>query len=474
MARIGLNIYVSGYTGNLLIVWKEVVAGNPTPPETGRSSALSFPYSDVYSINDLNPYVHLVELWRSSDGVALDELIKRWEIDASVYNVARFYRYQYQVDRGWNNTNQSTGSEVWADPVDLDTVLADERLDGATKDQLRVHQAGYGDMLDAEYDLHSGGGIELLDGNTFNSGTAWFIEREVIQEATVTVSAASIYKGVQTITSDTDFYTDASTNLYNKLVIVEGAGNVVTVTFPDLATIANNTRVTFNTHGGSHKYLALQFDTGDTVNIYGQAKNLVHIAKGQEISLYFYDGVCYITQHPSNYLLRGHIVAGHQASLHTITGAVIYADEATGELAKADYPGLYAFIESLTGTAVCSLGTGSGQWSESSGGTYPNKRKFGIDTTAFTCRVPHLDGVSPKFYSTPGVYEADQLLAHTHTKTNNITKRGTGGNPNHAVAHPGGDAFGTFTDVTGDVTSGISSGSENRVKAVLLKPFIYL
>jgi len=77
MARIGLNIYVAGYTGELLIVWKETVPGDPTPPETGRSDAFAFPYDAVYTINNISPVTHVVELWRSDDGVTLDELIKR-------------------------------------------------------------------------------------------------------------------------------------------------------------------------------------------------------------------------------------------------------------------------------------------------------------------------------------------------------------------------------------------------------------
>jgi hypothetical protein len=89
--------------------------------------------------------------------------------------VSTIKRYQYQVDRGDSEGTPGDG-EYWTDPEDGDTELVDERLDGATKDQLRVSEGGYGDKLHAEYNLRTGGGIILLSGKKFNTNTAWFID----------------------------------------------------------------------------------------------------------------------------------------------------------------------------------------------------------------------------------------------------------------------------------------------------------
>lgn len=421
MARIGLNINVSGYTGQLLIVWRETIAGNPTPPETGRSAALAFPYDAVYSIDNVNPVVHLVELWRSADGTTLTELIKQWNIDASVYNAIRFVEYQYKVDRGWNNTNQSTGTEAWADPVNLDTELTDERLVNATKDDMTVHMAGYGRLLHDEYDLKSGGGIILNYGKTFDTDVAWFISYYTVETANVTVTTTSLYTSVEVVTASRDLYVDASDNLYNKLVVINSANPVVAIAFPDLALIPNHTKLTFNNHRGSQNYLKLQLDSGDSVYFNNAAINVIYLAKGEEISFYVMDGVCYVTSYYGNAKIRGSVHADMDSSRHTDTGAFLLADESTGELDADDYPALYEFIENLPSSHAVPLGTSSGQWSFSQtlnagknneATTYPNKSKYGIDTVARTFRVPHLKNLSRRFVNTgenPGRYQHDYV-----------------------------------------------------------------
>lgn len=420
MARIGLNIYVAGYSGQLLIVWKEVVAGNPTPPETGRSAAQAFPYSAVYTINDISPVAHLVELWRSSDGVALDELIKRWEIDASIYNEISHQTYQYKVGRGTTEGTIGNG-DYWIDPSNGDTQLVDERIDGATQDELIVHEAGFGHKLNAEYDLLAGGGIELLNGYTFNQDTAWFITWSRVVAQQVQVTTAATYTGIEEVTASRDVYVDATDNLYNKLVIINGAGSNVTLTFPDVALIPNNTKMTVNTHRGSQKYCTLQFDAGDTVYFNGQAVNVIYLAKCEEISMYWKSGVCYVTSYNGRALRRGSVFASMDSSLATDTGAYLLADESTGELAKADYPGLYAWIAALPASHSVALGVGAGQWSYSltvntgkinEATTYPYKSKFGIDTGAETFRVPHLKNLGRRFLDTgefPGRYQHDAV-----------------------------------------------------------------
>lgn len=462
MARIGLNINVSGYTGQLLIVWKEVVAGNPTPPETGRSAALAFPYDAVYSIDNINPVVHLVELWRSADGTALTELIKQWNIDASVYNAIRFVEYQYKVGRGYDNTSPvATGSEVWADPDNLDTELTDERLANATKEDLTVHMAGYGRLLHDEYELKSGGGITLNYGKTFDSGVAWFISYYTVEVANVTVTTTTPFTDVEEVTASRDLYVDADDNLYNKLVVINSADPVVQISFPDLALIPNNTKLTFITHRGSQNYLKLQLDTGDSVYFNGQSKNVIYLAKGEEISLFVKSGVLYVLSYNGNAKIRGSVHADMDSSRHTDTGAFLPADEATGELDADDYPGLYEFIENLPSGLSVPLGTSSGQWSFSQtlnagknneAVTYPNKSKYGINTVARTFRVPHLKNLSRRFVNTgenPGRYQHDYVgkfepITMTVPKGWSYT-----GSPNNNRFANGDPAHAENKDVTG-------------------------
>lgn len=409
MARIGLNIDVSGLTGFLIIRW--VKASAPLA-EVGRSAAFTFPYSAVYTINNINRVVYIVQLWRSDDGVALSQLIKDWSVDASMVNVAIFRTYQYKVGRGWTNlTPVNTGPEVWADPANLATQLVDQRLNTILQADMIVHQSGYGRLLDIEYTLLAGGGIILADGKTFDQDVAWSITVSTLDTISIgggPGAAGGQYEGVETLTANQDF--DGTPDLANKLVIANWAGSVGVITFPDLALIADGTHVTFNTESGSQKYLKLQFDAGDTVRFCNQNVNIIYLSKCEKLSLYFSGGVCYVTSYSGNAVRRGQVAGDYDNSRGTDTGAYVLANESTGELLEADYPGLYAFVEALP-TGFVALGTGVGQWSyDSGGGVYPNKRYYGLQTTApKKIRVPHLSGVVVRYGATPGIYEADQV-----------------------------------------------------------------
>lgn len=477
MAQIGNNIFISGLSGKLIIRW--VKASDPLT-EVGRNdnpSTLTFPVDMVYTIPNLMPVVYIVQFWRSDDGIALDQLIKDWSIDASQETQIAVRTYQYKVDRGFNNVNQSTGDEVWADPENEDVILVDERLDGYAKTDLIVHEAGYGHHLDAEYDLFAGGGIELLGGKTFDTDVAWFITASstTVSQVPNNTVVGQMFAGVEHITTDMNFFTSSSNNLYNKLCIVNGGGNKIQVTFPDLATIPDDTHVTFTTQKGTQYYLILQFDAGDVVRFGNQNLNVIDIAKCEKISLYFYGGECHVISYSGNAMRRGQIAYLYDADVDTEKRSYLYAHEDTGEILESDMPGLYRFVEQLTGDAVCEFGTGVGQWSYELAGVFPNKCKWGIKTTVpKKFRVPHLVGLVAKMSSTPGVYEADQV-----------------GEINQDIAFKQGASDDNESGVTLkylreiDATGGtgysnlsvnflFNSGDENRVKSYSQKPFVIL
>jgi len=238
MARIGLNVTVTGLSGTLIIQWSKAT----TPlVEEGRSTAFSFPYDAVYTINNLNRVVYIVRLYRSDDGTALSQLIKDWSIDASMVNVAIFKTYQYKTDRGDTEGTIGDGT-YWLDPVGGDFQLTDERLDGITQDEMRVHEAGFGDKLNEEYRLLAGGGIELLGGKQFDPDTAWFITVSTIDTVSLDpgTTTNTMFAGVDVISANIDFDTD----FYNHLIIANFAGATGQVTYPDLSLIPDDTHLT--------------------------------------------------------------------------------------------------------------------------------------------------------------------------------------------------------------------------------------
>lgn len=474
MSQIGLNISITGLSGFLIIRWVKASAPLAEVGRNANPSTITYPVDQVYVITPLQPVVYIVQLWRSDDGTSLDQLIKDWSIDASNSGEATIQTFQYVVDRGWDNTTPvATGSEVWADPANEDVVLIDERLNGFTKDQLLVHEAGFGNKLDSEYDLVAGGGIELLGGKTFDSGVAWFITvaSAVGEVSDPTAVTGAKYAGVVNMTADHDFDTDH----YNRLINANGAGTLLTESIPDLTLIPDDTHVTFNTHQGSQNYLRLQFDSGDIVRFMNQDVNFIDLARCESIDLYFSAGVCYVTAYSGNASRRGSVMPDYDATRNADLGNLIYADEATGVLPKADWEGLYAFILQLSGDAVAPLGTLLGQWSyDSGGGVYPNKRKYGIDTGAETCRVPHLDGVVAKMDALPGVYEADAVKTHSWTQDfkqgkSDDNESGVSGEYLRKAGATGGTNYGNTT-----VTFLYTGNAENLVKSYSQKPFIYL
>lgn len=474
MAMIGVDLLVTGLTGKLIIRW--VKASAPLA-EVGRSAALDIPYDAVYTIPDLAKVVYKLQLWRSDDGIALDQLIKEWPImagDTGGFSIVKYY--QYKVGRGWNNVTQDTGDLVWADPEADDTSLTDERLDGFTQDQIILHEVGVGNKLNYKYELLPGGGITLLDGFTFDADVEYTIETldsASLEAPEDSSTPGSPYADVIEVTADIDLFVDATDNLYNKLVKIASDGPRLQINIPDLALIPDGTHVTFNTHKGTQNYLVLQFDLGDTVRANNQDVNVLYIPKNQIISLFFWDGECIITT-PTDFLLnRGTILMDYDL-LRANTLAVIAADEATGELDKFTYEGLYAHVNSLTGSAVVPLGSAAGQWGYSNAGVFENKRKFGIDTSTEKIRVPHLTGVSPKFGDTPGTYEGDSTgessftYAYKQGKSDD-NESGVSGEYLRKAGAAGGTNYGNTS-----ITYTINAGLETKVKSVIQKAYIIL
>jgi len=185
--------------------------------------------------------------------------------------------------------------------------------------------------------------------------------------------------------------------------------------------------------------LVHQFDAGDTVRFNNQNVNVIYQAKNEVLSMYFHSGVCYVIKYDGRAMQRGSVMYDYDNSRASDTDALLLANESTGELLESDYPGLYAFVEALPSGSV-PLGTSVGQWSyDSGGGVYPNKRFFGIQTTApKKIRVPHLTGMVAKVGSTPGLYEADNVgsftgnismpKGHGYTGGPNVARMGNGAN----------------------------------------------
>lgn len=423
MAEIGLSIHASGYTGKLIIRWLKASA---PLTEVGRSAAFDFPYIAVYTIPNLDPEVYIVQLWRSADGTTLSELIQPWSIDATLFNEVSAVTYQYRVGRG-----SSGSSPAWADPANGDTTLVDTRLNGATQDELYVVEAGYGPKLNSEYNLHAGGGIELLGGKTFDDGTNWFIT----MQRTVTQSTApsSVSDYAVRVLADSDFTAgsvDFDSTFYKKICAVTADGSTVKVVFPSRLLISD-TKVRFSTHGMASAMLVLQLNAGDHVNFLGVSRNAIYLGQGEEIEIYVKGNQFYVSQYAGDARRVGQRFFGDKLELNAL-----FADGS--EYNQADFPRLMQFIDDLPSGNVLDYTT----WALSQTVTYvknedstvqvqktvyPNKGLFARNDATGKFKVPDMRNMfiralkdvsgatdTERLQSKPGGYQLDQFAEHTH------------------------------------------------------------
>jgi hypothetical protein len=416
MATVGLNLNFSGYTGKLIVVW----AKNSSPlTEVGRSTAFDFPVVQVLTVENLDPVVYNFRFWQSSDGTTLStEIMPSWQIDASKSDGKTVERFQYVVDRGSSGTG-------WADPSDLDTVLNDTRLSGATKADLFI-VIGVQPQLDAEYNLVTGGGIELLGGAAFSHDDRIFIEKTTPVQNQLPPSTSGEYEGTLIVTGNFLF---GSTHHKKKIPIVATAP-IITGTFPNFSLIPD-TRVRFSTYSGDQRYLVLQFDSGNTVRLRGEDLNRIVLGKGEMIEIEFISNVAYVIDASISDRV------GERYFVDKI-GANMYLRDGI-ERQIADDPRIVDFILSLpAGQVESDLTT----WQASQDVVYvldqdgtqrtktifPNKHKFFYNAGSGKWRTPDdrdlfiralktndavADTANVNSLNVPGAYFVDSMMKHT-------------------------------------------------------------
>lgn len=454
MAVIGLNLTITGYVGQLIIVWKK---NSNIAVEVGRSAvdALPFPVDTIYTIADLQPVVYLIEFWRSDTGASLDEFIKSWEVDASRGALFGEENFEYVVNRGDDGSDLD---EVWADPVEGDIALYDERLSDSTHQNTKVYSRGHGQYREDEITFN-GTGFEPTSGVTIFSADDTFFVRKLIKTDLQPGGNATVdYADVKELIDNVDNSIDFDNTFYNKLCYTNFSGTVGTIVFPALSLLPD-TKVKFICHGGSQNYLKLQFNAGDTVRFLNQNKNVIYINKGGMIELIIKNNVVYVGDYNTNELRRGSVQADYVERVNT--GAFLIADEDTGVLDRDDYPGLYEWLLTFE------VG-----WAVTLAAWATDKTRWAIDTVAHTFRVPHLADKYRRFRASteaPGTYEADVVGPITGIAT---LPRGHSypGGPNSARIAPG---FANPEDIASTIS--ISTGnSETRVKSYKEIPLIVL
>lgn len=458
MAQVGVKIFeISGYTGYFILIWKK--AATPLVEE-GRSDALPFPVaSQTILAPNLSSESYIFEFWQSSDGASLNTKIGAdWPIDASAYSGSIASRWYYIVNGGRTNVTENTGSEVWADPVQDDTQISDERLAGASKDDVEVSMRGVGIRRPDEWDLLPGGGIQLLvGGEVFNDLDTIFVTYYQKVSTQTTSSATNDYSDVISITADAII----DDTFKNKVVYCNSSIAVTTLTFPAFNTMADQ-KIKFVTNGMTGNYLTLVFTTA--VYFAGANRTEIHLASGRLFEVLIKNGVAYIVSEISQ---SGYDVRGKRDFSDDIKPHQLLRDGTIRD--PADYPGIVEWIKTLPASSVISV---YATWN-----TDDNKHKYYLNESNGQFALPDDRNMHHRALSAfdgsviIGRYEADQNKLHTHKI--DIPSRDFKNNGSTGPDLTGSDG-GASGGSKRTFTTSSDGGSENTVKNVGLLAVINL
>lgn len=239
--------------------------------EVYRSPVLTTPHTQRnITIDNLNPVMHIIELWTTTDGINLDSFLGSCDIDASITNEVAFGVIQFIVGRG-------NGAPEY-DPAPDQAQYVNPDLDG--KDYI-VYKEGFG-VLKWGVDIQtiSGGGFEFINGTLFSAGEGYTVQYSNVVTSSTTSSGRSFPSDVVEITGDIAF----SSAHYNKLLEVNSSAAVVTITIASLDTIPNGTLFGINAHNGTQNFVTLQLNTGRYCLINGNQENAVYIGRAEEVT----------------------------------------------------------------------------------------------------------------------------------------------------------------------------------------------
>jgi len=378
----------------------------------------------------------VIRFWRSADGISKDALLLEMAGNARTGATYPISRYEYVVGRGYDNTSPVVTVGVWSDPVQDDAGLRDTRLFEKT---FWVQERGTGDLLAAEIAVRDdeGGGFDFSDAaKVMNDGAVYIVYVLERIESNGGDSSAAVTTNDDIYILDTDQdYSPLTMN--GKTLIADFAGEVGTLTMPNLAILADS-RFKLQTHGGNQRNVVIQLDTGDTVKFMGEDVNLIILGKSEDIEILIKDSAMYVLQRFTGHDKLGQMAWSYKQLINTLI--------ANGEsLALANYPRVDDMLDNLPVSSVVNETTWQTSQVVDGQTTYPNKSKWMREGANF--RPPDLRSQTIKALAATdgsiaaGRYEHQAMLEHYHLLASDTDGPGLylsnahsyGGNPTYQL-----------------------------------------
>lgn len=362
-------------TANFFLVARE----NLTGAEVYRSAVLTPPHVQRnITITPVNPVMHSVELWTTVDGINLDTLRARCDVDASIDSKVSFTPITFIPGNGRSAPHYDpvVDQPVYTNP-DI-TLTYDPATDSYN---FVVSKSGFG-LVDIGMHLTllpDGHGFEWADGQVFSEGEEYTImlnELVTIHESGTT--GASFPTGIIEITEDTTF----SAAHYGKLLLLNGTNPVITIDITAMGSIPDNTMFSVNTHGGIQNYAAIDLPVSAYCLINRIQRNIIYFRPGVQVQFIKSGDTLIVVNGGDAFADRGkRVFADGTTPIDALPETGVW-------YLKADYPGIFnEYVNTLN----------AGEFATGADDSTPadaDKAKFVIGVNKF--RTPDTRGLTVK------------------------------------------------------------------------------
>lgn len=461
MAVAGFAYDFTGISGRVIAVWYR---NSNLSAEVGRK-VLDLPNGQgSFNVEGLQKALYVFKFYQSSDGTTLETLLRQITYNANTQKIVS-ETFEYVVGRG------ETG-----DPTPDTNILADSRLEGALKSELSVKRRGVGELIKVEFDLHTGGGVELTNGNLFGDGEIFHITRQYAVTEPEENTGGSEAVDVVEIISNTTF--EAAKHL-NKIISLEGGSETVVFTMPAFSSIPDG-GIKFIHNSSTARYLKIQFASGNYVFFYNKNRNRIHLGKGHLIEIVIKEGKCYVVSSARD---SGYDKVGEtEMSNYKDKPNAILCDGSHVEYNIADFERLFDELPSEMKVLVDKWDNDTVKVivGNKTFNYYYQRRKFGVNEATGKFKFPdlrdtyfktlaHFDGTTDPTLISQGAggFGPMQLIEHGHTI------KGTDGDqgPSETVVDWGNDSYTVKTKLS---PIGLTGSSRQEVDHTAKYGIVYI
>ena len=278
-----------------------------------------------------------------------------------------------------------------------------------------LERVGFGtQQRGIDYAKDANGFHLLVPGDKFDAGEKFVLHfYPLVSQSQVTPAAVNLITATRIITGNTALdYTDMT-----KGILIQGSGTNLTITLPLLSDVFDNKLIMFFSAGGYHINAIIKCAASDVFQWVGGTPNQIILAQTEQVWLFKANGVWNVAYASDTIRMTGEVVYNHSKS---ITQQTVFADGRI--LSRADYPRLWAYVQSLETGVVISDSNWNVTITVNGRTVYVNRGCYTFGDGSTTFRIPIIHSVGnlkavDGSTRLPGSYEADMVGPHTHPLT---------------------------------------------------------